>query len=57
MTSRRPDEALAMNGAEPLAVLNADTRPARLVAAVVRLTAYGVPPSVTVTDSGVTSKS
>ncbi|MNY74820.1 hypothetical protein D3C86_2139370 [compost metagenome] len=55
--SNLPDEALARNGAEPLAVLKADTRPARSVVAVVRFTAYGVAPSVTVTDSGVTSKS
>ncbi|MNC79014.1 hypothetical protein D3C75_1313720 [compost metagenome] len=57
MISNLPDDALARNGAEPLAVLKADTKPARSVAAVVRLTAYGVLPRVTVTDSGVTSKS
>ncbi|MNP62441.1 hypothetical protein D3C76_1577250 [compost metagenome] len=53
--SRRPDEALARNGAEPFAVFTADTKPARSVVATLSATEYGVVPSVTVKVSGVTS--
>ena len=52
-----PDEALAMNGAAPLAVLKAETKPARLDAAVFSVTVYGVGPRLMVKVSGVTSKS
>ena len=52
-----PDEALAMNGAAPLAVLKAETRPARSDAAVLSVTEYGVAPRLMVKVRGVTSKS
>ena len=55
--SSRPDDALAMKGAAPLALLNADTSPARSVVAVSRVTGCAVAPRLTVNDRGVTSKS
>ena len=52
-----PAEALATNGAPPLAVLMAETSPARSVVAVFSATEYGVAPSETVKVSAVTLKS
>ena len=52
-----PDEAFAINGAAPLAVLKAETRPARLEVPVLSVTAYGTGPRLTVKVIGVTSKS